>query len=80
MDREPRYLGDGVYATFDGYHIWLRAQGVAHENLVALEPAVFAALLKYQHDLVVESQRKEREASRTSSEPYPKGRDGADDP
>jgi hypothetical protein len=57
MDREPRYLGDGVYATFDGYHIWLRAQGPEHMNAVALEPAVFDALLQYQSDLVREANK-----------------------
>lgn len=54
-DDEPRYLGDGVYATFDGYHIWLRAQGATHQNAIALEPAVFDALLQYQSDLCREA-------------------------
>jgi hypothetical protein len=45
-----RYLGDGVYASFDGYHIWLAANH--HENkVVALEPQVLAALVQYQRDL-----------------------------
>ena len=40
------YLGDGVYASFDGYQIWLAANH--HENrVIALEPAVFAALVRY---------------------------------
>ena len=40
------YLGDGVYASFDGYQIWLAAN--SHENLViALEPAVMEALFQY---------------------------------
>jgi hypothetical protein len=44
------YLGDGVYASFDGYHIWLAVNH--HENkVVALEPAVFAALLNYERNL-----------------------------
>jgi hypothetical protein len=57
MDREPRYLGDGVYATFDGYHIWLRAQGTDHQNAIALHPGVFDALLEYQRDLVREANK-----------------------
>ena len=38
-----RYLGDGVYASFDGYHIVLdlRAQGASR---IALEPQVLDAL------------------------------------
>lgn len=40
------YLGDGVYASFDGYHIVidLRAQG---SDRIALEPAVFKALVNF---------------------------------
>ena len=40
------YLGDGVYASFDGYQIWLAAN--SHENrVIALEPAVMEALCRY---------------------------------
>jgi hypothetical protein len=40
------YLGDGVYASYDGYQIWLAVNH--HENnVVALEPEVFANLCKY---------------------------------
>lgn len=42
----PEYLGDGVYASSDGYHIWLAANH--HENkVVALEPCVVDALILY---------------------------------
>jgi len=38
------YLGDGVYAHFDGYQIWLETQ----EGMrIALEPAVFKALREF---------------------------------
>ncbi len=52
---EPRYLGDGVYATFDGYHIWLKTGAHEGEHVthrIALEPSVFTALLQYQRDIV----------------------------
>lgn len=42
------YLGDGVYANCDGYHIWLKVESFADDvpdNLIALEPAVFQSLL-----------------------------------
>jgi hypothetical protein len=50
---EPRYLGDGVYAKFDGYHVWLLTG--SHEereadNKIALEPSVFRALVKFHAD------------------------------
>lgn len=48
---EDRYLGDGVYASFDGYQIWLAAND--HRNkIVALEPSVMEALIQYNRDLV----------------------------
>ena len=46
MTEDNIYLGDGVYASFDGYQIWLAVNH--HENKqVALEPKVMAALLVY---------------------------------
>jgi len=41
-----KYLGDGVYASFDGYQVWLAANH--HENkVVAIEPAVWENLIDY---------------------------------
>jgi hypothetical protein len=49
-DERQQYLGDGVYASFDGYQIWLAANH--HTNrVIALEPAVLDALIKYATDL-----------------------------
>ena len=40
------YLGDGVYASFDGYQVWLAVNH--HTNkVVALEPAVITNLVNY---------------------------------
>ena len=46
-DEQETYIGDGVYASFDGYQIWLRAAGDCHENRIALEPAVYSSLRQY---------------------------------
>lgn len=45
-DTNQRYLGDGVYVSFDGYHINL---AVNHHNnhVIALEPEVAVALQEY---------------------------------
>lgn len=43
---EVRYLGDAVYASFDGYQIWLTT-GDGNNNRVALEPPVLDNLTKY---------------------------------
>lgn len=49
--KRGRYIGDGVYASFDGYHIWL-ANG-SHENkVVALEPSVLQELRRYECDII----------------------------
>jgi hypothetical protein len=46
------YLGDGVYASSDGYQIWLAVNH--HENqVVALEPDVLSNLFKYAETLKV---------------------------
>lgn len=42
------YLGDGLYAHFDGYHIVLRLPHEFGDLHVSLEPSVFDALLRYR--------------------------------
>lgn len=49
-DMPDRYLGDAVIASFDGYQIWLRTDD-GNNNRIALEPAVYEALLAYVGDL-----------------------------
>ena len=41
--KKQTYLGDGVYAEFDGYGIWLRAN-VPNTDSIYLEPTVLSAL------------------------------------
>lgn len=38
------YLGDGLYASFDGWHLRLRAPRLGGDHFVALEPAVWQSL------------------------------------
>ncbi len=45
MRSRETYLGDGLYAWFDGYQIWLRAPRADGHHEVALEPRVFSALI-----------------------------------
>ena len=43
---DDSYLGDGVYASYDGFQVWLAANH--HENkVIALEPVVILALERY---------------------------------
>ena len=42
------YLGDGVYASFDGYHIVLDLRAQDNTTRIALEPAVMHALEQFR--------------------------------
>lgn len=44
MSESKTYLGDGVYASFDGYQIWLHAERDHDSHDIALEPETLQAL------------------------------------
>ena len=46
-----RYIGDGVYAGFDGVHIWVWCDRDGHEHSVAFEPETMARLTEYVSQL-----------------------------
>lgn len=48
------YLGDGLYASFDGYQIRLRAPHADGNVCVYLEPGTHAQFLKFSSDLAGE--------------------------
>lgn len=42
------YLGDGLYAEYDGYQFMLAANnGISDTDVVYLDPSVLAALMSY---------------------------------
>ncbi len=41
------YLGDGLYASFDGWQILLRAPREGGDHFVGLEPDVYRALREW---------------------------------
>jgi hypothetical protein len=43
----PTYLGDGVYASFDGFNINLHVGAHNNPAFVAIEPEVLRSLLQY---------------------------------
>ena len=45
--KDEVYLGDGLYASFDGYAITLRAPRMEEDHWVSLEPAVYESLVEY---------------------------------
>lgn len=49
LEKFNGYLGDGVYVSFDGYAVWLKANNPDHPtDKICLEPAVFRALLAWR--------------------------------
>jgi hypothetical protein len=45
------YLGDGLYASFDGYQVRLRAPDTAGDRVVFLEPEVLDKFEMYLAEL-----------------------------
>lgn len=43
----PAYLGDAVFASFDGYQIWLHLNHPGRAGVVALDPYTFRNLVEY---------------------------------
>ena len=50
MDKEI-YLGDGCYASFDGWQICLRAPRAEGDHLIYLEPSVLTSFEEYVREL-----------------------------
>lgn len=45
---QKEYLGDGVYADFDGYHVVLYTHnGISRTNTICLEPEVVTKFADY---------------------------------
>lgn len=52
VSRELEYIGDGVYARFDGYQVWIwTSNGISDGQPIALEPEVLEALFKYNKEV-----------------------------
>lgn len=49
---DHEYLGDGVYVSHDGYHVWLDLRAQDSTTAVALEPDVFKRLVAYRERIV----------------------------
>lgn len=56
MMTEETYLGDGLYARWDGYAVWLRAPREHGDHCVALEPQVLDTFLQFVRDLKEETE------------------------
>lgn len=47
-----RYLGDAVYADYDGYHIILSISEGTYDNQIFLDPSVMKNLKEYEEDML----------------------------
>lgn len=47
---DEEYIGDGVYASFDGYQIWLKVND-RYSAEIAIEPKVYKSLTEYIHKI-----------------------------
>ena len=60
MSKNSVYLGDGVYAEFDGHGIWLRANDYENPtDKIYIEPSVWFALLAFVDGLSEKTQEGE---------------------
>ena len=47
IDDKKRYLGDGLYASYDGEYIWLSCERDGGEHRVALDASTLAEFERY---------------------------------
>jgi len=45
--KDESYLGDGLYAKFDGWQIILRAPRDGGDHWVGIDPHIFQAMLRF---------------------------------
>ena len=62
------YLGDGLYASFDGSMIKLRAPRYEGDHWVGLEPGVLQAFDEYRRDLVRALHQMQRQTGAANKE------------
>ena len=60
-DAKETYLGDGLYASFDGWTITLRAPREHGDHFVCLEPQVYAEFCLYMEKLKSETVKRRKE-------------------
>lgn len=46
-----RHLGDGVYASFDGYQMWLHRNSHEAEPCIAIEAGTLNNMVEYWNDI-----------------------------
>jgi hypothetical protein len=57
MSLREEYLGDGLYASFDGWQFRLRAPREEGDHIVFLDPSVLAAFERYVKQVLADGPR-----------------------
>lgn len=52
------YLGDGVYASYDGWQIQLRAPRSEGDHFVYLEPRVYMSLVEFAEKIIAKQEKR----------------------
>ena len=55
-----QYLGDGVYASYDGYGVILDLRAQDSTTRIYLEPQVFQALVTYRESIMRQMKEQEK--------------------
>lgn len=58
---EDHHLGDGVYASYDGWHIWLDLRGQDDCTRIALDSTVLDALIAFRDDVAKAEQESQQQ-------------------
>jgi hypothetical protein len=51
MNKHDEYLGDGVYASYDGLYVWLYLRGQDNTTRIGLDTSVLKMLDRYRKRL-----------------------------
>jgi hypothetical protein len=57
-EHKEKYLGDGLYASFDGFGITLRAPRIGGDHYVYLEAPVLDAFERYVAELQTQAEER----------------------
>lgn len=41
------YIGDGVYASFDGFHFWLSTERLTGQHYIALDDTTLVSFMRF---------------------------------
>lgn len=66
VNSEATYIGDGVYAKFDGYQVLVwTSNGMQSSRPIALEPEVLQALVDYDKEIRAQYAKKQEQHNAT---------------